>query len=80
MITRTAVRNGDHWEITVTCPYDRSVTQLSNDQYRRYLLWLAGRGMIQDLLRDLSADVREQLQTGISPRKWDELFPDEDEE
>jgi hypothetical protein len=41
--------------------------RLSADQYDRYCAWRLGRGMIQELLPELSDDDREKLMSGIGP-------------
>lgn len=44
-----------------------------------YVLWRFG-APIQDAFPNLSADVREQLVSGICPACWDEMFADDEEE
>lgn len=89
-IKREAVQapGGHRWIITTTAPdwvprkdgtpYPPSVIHLSNDQYERYLEWLEGDIMIQDALWEMSPAEREMLQTGISPKDWDDSFGDDD--
>ena len=72
----------DTWRVTVTPPsilgFSPSVIYLSDKQMTAYLSWLEGKGMIQDLLPELSSDEREILMTGIGPREWDEAFKGEE--
>jgi hypothetical protein len=46
------------------CP--RVSVRLTADQYDRYVQWRFGKGMIQDILGDLSADDREKLMSGLT--------------
>ncbi len=43
----------------------------------KYLLWQSG-DLIQHAFPELSAEEREFLMTGITPERWNELFPKED--
>jgi len=65
------------WEITVTPPralsFKPSVVLLTQDQYERYTEWRLGKALIQDVLSELSADVREQLMSGIGPEDFAKL-------
>lgn len=38
--------------------------------------WLSGRGLIQDLLPELSDNDREFLISGVTPEEWDAVFDD----
>jgi hypothetical protein len=42
--------------------------------------WIESGKLIQDVMPDLSADHREFLMSGITPREWNEMCGDEDEE
>lgn len=71
------------YTITVTPPaFSGSTTthnvKLSDDQYPRYVKWLHGEGMIQDLLGDLSPLDRELLMSGLSDDDF-EAFSEDDE-
>jgi hypothetical protein len=46
------------------CP--RVSVHLTADQYDRYVQWRLGRGLVQDMLGDLSADDREKLMSGLT--------------
>lgn len=39
---------------------------LTADQYKRYVLWRQGAGLIQDMLDDVDDDDREKLLTGLT--------------
>lgn len=41
--------------------------------------WIQGKGLIQNIMPNLSADEREFLMTGITPDEWDATYQDEDE-
>ena len=42
--------------------------------------WKERRGLIQNLMPQLSANDREFLKTGITPEEWDTLFKEDKEE
>jgi len=42
--------------------------------------WIESGKLIQDVMPDLSADHREFLMSGITPREWNDMCGDEDEE
>ena len=68
-------------DVITTCPIcnkEHSV-HLTREQSYKYKDYLDGKGHIQDLLPELSADNREMLITGICPKCWKELEEDEDE-
>jgi hypothetical protein len=46
---------------------------LDASQYDRYCAWRLGRGMIQELLPELSDDDREKLMSGIGPADFARL-------
>lgn len=51
-----------------------SYVSLNMDQATRLNRWIAGEGLIQQMLPELSNDEREILMTGITPEQWDETF------
>ena len=54
---------------------DLPVTQEQLDEY-----YYGDRSlMIQDIFPNLDAGQREFLMTGITPKEWDNLFPEEEE-
>ena len=53
-----------------------SIVQLWDDDLERYM----NGALIQDAFPDLMPPVREQIQSGIHPQCWNELFKDEDED
>jgi len=50
---------------------DIDVTQEQLDKFN------SGEGLIQDIMPDISANEREFILSGITPREWDELFGEE---
>jgi len=73
------------WTVKVTPPAWSGMTQgasvtLTSNQYARYQKWMAGEGLIQDMLHDLFGSDREILMTGIGPQEWDDTFKDEEDE
>lgn len=46
----------------------------------QYIEWAERGGLIQEVFPELSPDDREFLMTGITPREWEEVFGDEDED
>jgi len=42
--------------------------------------WIESGKLIQDVMPDLSDDHREFLMSGITPREWNDMCGDEDEE
>jgi hypothetical protein len=42
--------------------------------------WIESGKLIQDVMPDLSADHRQFLMSGITPREWNDMCGDEDEE
>ncbi len=56
-------------DIVTECPVCKSahLVHLTRTQGLRYGAYRAGKGHIQDMLPDLSADDRERLITGICP-------------
>lgn len=55
------------------CHVSGEVT-LTEDQHERLAEWMLGDMNIQDVLPDLSADVREQIMTGIHPDCWNQMW------
>ena len=43
----------------------------------RYMSWILKRDTIQNLLPELTAEDREFLITGISPKSWNEMYNEE---
>ncbi len=68
-------------DIITKCPFCRkeSPVHLTREQGLRYGDYRAGKGHIQDLLPDLSADDRERLITGICPECFASLGEEDDE-
>jgi hypothetical protein len=70
------------WTVTVTPPgwsgFTASTVRLPPDQHARYLAWLAGDGLIQELLPELTDADREILMTGIDEAQWQAAFGDEE--
>lgn len=64
--------------IETVCPFcgHRNTIAVYADDYER---WQAG-GLVQDCFPYLSADDREMLISGICPKCWDSMFPDEEED
>lgn len=67
--------------IITKCPCcgEEHPVHLTREQSFRYKKYLDGKGHIQDLLPDLTAEDREMLITGICPECWKKLEEDEDE-
>jgi len=68
--------------VTLTAPCvftneEHSVT-LDRDQYHRYTHNHFG-APIQDVLPEVTIDIREFLATGVSPKGWDKHIPEEEE-
>jgi len=42
--------------------------------------WIESGKLIQDVMPDLSDDQREFLMSGITPREWNDMFGEEDDE
>jgi hypothetical protein len=57
-----------------------SEVRLTADQFERYKQWLHEGGVrLVDVLPELTAEVREQLISGITPQAWDDAFPDDED-
>jgi hypothetical protein len=70
------------YSVKVTPPewstFSASEIILTKDQFFRFHHWLHSPNIrIQDILADLSAEQREILKTGISPKQWKETFGDD---
>ena len=63
-------------QITTKCPNcgEKDSFEVSDEGYRK---WKDG-AFIQDALKELSPDRREQLITGIDGRCWDRMFAGSD--
>lgn len=61
-ITRTSMISGK------THTMDLDVTEAQMEQYR------SGKGYIQDIFRNLSADEREFIKTGVTAAEWNKVF------
>ena len=77
--TRRVEQNGEGFIVHVKPPaimkQDREVAvHLTVDQYKRYVLWRAGAGMIQDMLDDLSVDEREKLMSGLTDESFEKAW------
>lgn len=68
-------------DIITECPVCRSayIVHLTREQGLRYGDYRAGKGHIQDLLPDLSADDRGQLITGICSECFASIGGEDDE-
>lgn len=49
-------------------------TRLVTVNAERYDQWIAGDGLIQDLLPELDAEEREALMTGLCSSCWSKMF------
>ena len=74
-------QKGKVMKIMTECPFcgERNFVCLTREQGIRYGNFLAGKGHIQDLLPDLSADDRELLLTGICPKCYASIGEEDDE-
>lgn len=68
-------------DIITKCPVCMSahIVHLTREQGLRYGTYRTGKGHIQDILPDLSADDREQLITGICPECFASIGGEDDE-
>ena len=46
---------------------------------QQLLDWMSGKGLIQNIMPDLSASQREFLMSGITPVEWESIFGREEE-
>ena len=60
--------------VCVKCGTDHAI-QADRDNYNS---WKSGEFYIQDALRELSADEREMLISGICPACWERQFGDDE--
>jgi hypothetical protein len=76
--TRRVEQNGEDFIVYVKPPaffnQDEVAVHLTADQYKRYLLWRAGAGMIQDMLDDMSDDEREKLMSGLTDDNFNKAW------
>ena len=65
-------------KIQRVCPicHQLQTIEVENNQYNR---WMAGEN-IQIAFPNLTPNQREILISGICPKCWDNIFPDEDED
>jgi len=83
---RVIETTGTHVTVGVTPPEFMKLPEqqltLTTDQYARYVEWLGGRVLIQDVLPDLTPDEREVLLSGIGDQDFRRIAggDDEDEE
>ena len=76
-VTRTVSADGQDVTFSGKCLFDDhpfSITTRLSDANR----WINGES-IQNCFPDMSADDREILLSGISPNRWNEMFPVENE-
>jgi hypothetical protein len=77
--TRRVEQNGEGFIVYVKPPaffnQEEVSVHLTADQYKRYLLWREGAGMIQDMLDDVSDDDREKLMTGLTDENFRKAWP-----
>ena len=68
-------------DIVTECPVCKSahLVHLTRTPGLRYGAYRAGKGQIQDMLPDLSADDRERLITGICPECFASIGEEDDE-
>ena len=74
-------QKGKDMDIITKCPICKKVypVHLTREQGLRYGDYRAGKGHIQDLLPDLSADDRERLLSGICPECYAFIGEEDDE-
>ena len=61
-VTKTSPFTGNTHTLDIPCTVD---------QLER---WKAGEGMIQEIMPDVPAELREFLMTGITPEEWDKFL------
>lgn len=66
-VTKTSPFSGDVHTLEIPCTTEQ------------YTLWRAGTGMIQDIMPEVPAELREFLMTGITPEEWDKYIGPGDE-
>lgn len=62
--------------VKVKCPLCKKEYVIKNVPRIRYFAWKDGKGLIQDLLPELSADDREALITGVCSDCWNNMSAD----
>ena|SRR5215467_4629439 len=81
---RVIETTGTHVTVGVTPPEFMRLREqqltLTTDQYARYLEWLGGGVLIQDILPDLTVDQREVLLSGIGSDDFDALVGDDEDD
>lgn len=81
---RVIETTGTHVTVGVTPPDFMKLPEqqltLTTDQYARYLEWMAGGVLIQDVLPDLTADQREVLLSGIGDDDFHRIAGGDDDE
>ena len=60
-------------KIIKVCPFcgKENVVEMTYEQYEQYV---SGKGYVQNIFPNLSAEEREILISGICPKCWDETF------
>jgi hypothetical protein len=80
--TRAVDEKDGQYIVSVTPPratkLPTQILALNKDQYLRYEAWRAGKGLIQEMLPDLTPDEREVLLTGIGNDDFHEMFGEDD--
>ena len=62
---------------TNNCYHCGEVNEIKLD-FSDYMKFYTGEYFIQEIWPNLSAENRELIQTGIHPKCWNEMFPEED--
>ena len=65
--------------VYTTCPFCGTINEISVDA-DGYFNWKYNGELVQNALPELSADEREMLISGICPKCWDNMFPEEEED
>jgi hypothetical protein len=66
--------------VTRTSPFSGKVNTREIPVTQEQLgAWFERKGLIQDIMPNISADDREFIKTGITPEEWDEAFGEEDQ-
>jgi hypothetical protein len=65
--------------VVTACQFCNHTKQISltMDQFKRWGEWKQGGGAIQDLLPDLSPEIRELFVSGMCPDCWNKLVGEE---
>lgn len=67
-VTKTSPFTGNTHTLEIPC---------SPEQYNK---WIAGEGLIQNIMPEVPAELREFLMTGITPEEWDKFIGPGEEE